>query len=412
MHSPSGVIPSALKPRASQVNLASFRSTYSIVCISSQDWATQLPTNRQQIMARAAARGHHVLFIESGYFLPRVLWSLVRKPSWSLARRIFALERVAPGISARKALNLVPFGKRHELSASINARVTALLVRLLTRRMPQPSVLWIYDPTVTHMIGRAGESLTVYDCVDDYAEQADRTRREFVANADRETGLAANLVFTTTKGLYDRHSSRGRAHLVRNVGDFSHFSGSLAEPIAEELRPLNAPIVGFAGNLIPSKVDFDLLEAAASKRPQWTFVLLGPVGPDARASMDRLIRLSNVHVLGERPYLELPRYIAGFDVAVIPYAENDYTRSCFPLKLYEYLAAGKPVVATGVRELAGLSPDVVLVEGTDAFLRAIAEAIAQDTQKNRLRRQNLAAQNTWDHRTSQLLDLVSDELAR
>jgi glycosyltransferase involved in cell wall biosynthesis len=119
---------------------------------------------------------------------------------------------------------------------------------------------------------------------------------------------------------------------------------------------------------------------------------------------------SNVHWLGLQSYAALPRVVAAFDVALIPYLENDYTRSCFPLKVYEYLAAGKPVVATGLPELAKLAPDVLLTAGTDQAVAAVELVLAEDDAA-RARRIARAAANTWETRTSRLLALVRDELA-
>jgi glycosyltransferase involved in cell wall biosynthesis len=117
-----------------------------------------------------------------------------------------------------------------------------------------------------------------------------------------------------------------------------------------------------------------------------------------------------VRWLGHTPYEELPRRVAAFDVAVIPYLANAYTRSCFPLKLYEYLAAGKPVVASGLPELDGMAPDVVLADGVERFERAVEQALELRTDDDRGRRMALAAGNTWEGRAGRLLALVDDAL--
>jgi glycosyltransferase involved in cell wall biosynthesis len=108
----------------------------------------------------------------------------------------------------------------------------------------------------------------------------------------------------------------------------------------------------------------------------------------------------------------VPRYVAAFDVGLCPYVWNDWMRSGFPLKLYEYLAAGKPVVASGNPDLAGMEPDVVLARGAAEFVAAVERALRLDADQDRARRISLAARNTWDTRTQRLLDLVSAQLAR
>jgi glycosyltransferase involved in cell wall biosynthesis len=146
-------------------------------------------------------------------------------------------------------------------------------------------------------------------------------------------------------------------------------------------------------------------------RPGWSFVLVGPPGQDARAGLERLGALENVHVLGFRPYDELPAYVSGFSVGVIPYRATAYTRNCSPLKVFEYLAAGKAVVASGVPELRGMEPDVLLADGAEAFVAALDDALAADSPDAIARRRQLAEQNTWDARTERLLDLVGGRLA-
>ncbi len=386
---------------------------FSIVCVSRQDWNTGLPTNRQQIMRRAAERGHRVLFVESGGHLGRHLWRLATGPGrGSLARRLFGGEQAADGITVEKAVTLAPWGQKFELANRINSRLTGLRVRRAARGLERPRILWLYDPTAFELVGRAGEELTVYDCVDDYAEQVgpDERRRRFVAEADEEAASRSQVVFATTQGLFERQSARNpETHLVRNGADYAHFSR--ANGTASELRSLSGPVIGFAGNLTSEKVDFDLLEAVARARPAWTLVLVGPAAEDARARIGRLAELANVHVLGFRPYHKLPAYVGGFSAGLIPYRASAYTRNCSPLKVFEYLAAGKPVVASGVPELAEMGPDVSLAEGADEFVAAIERALADDGREAVARRRALAEENTWDARTERLLDLVGGRLA-
>jgi glycosyltransferase involved in cell wall biosynthesis len=384
---------------------------FSIVCLSPQEWDAALPTNRQQIMLRAAARGHSVLFVETGAFLGRHLARLARPGSRrAVAAQLAGAAEVAPGIRVCKALNAAPWGHKRRPANAVNARLTALSLRRLVRRLPQPVVLWLYDPCAAGLIGRCGERLALYDCVDDYAEMegADEATRQLVAEMDAESASRARIVSTTSRYLHDRHSAKNpETHLVRNVADYGHFAGAAPDP---ELAALPRPVVGFAGNLHPGKVDFDLLDELVRRRPDWTFVLVGPAQPAAAKRVAALARAANVRWLGHTPYEQLPARVAAFDVAAIPYAANPYTRSCFPLKLYEYLAAGKPVVASGLPELAGMEPDVALVEGAAAFEPAVERALALRSDADRERRMAIAAGNTWEGRAGRLLALVGDAL--
>ena len=386
---------------------------FSIVCVSRQDWHAGLPTNRQQIMIRAAQRGHRVLFVESGGHIGRHLWRLVTGPNRaSVARRLFVGEQPIESIRVERALTLVPWGQKFRLANRINSRLTGMRVRRSARGLDGPRILWLYDPTAFELVGCAGEDLAVYDVVDDYAEQVgpDARRRRFVAAADEAAASRSQVVFATTTGLYERNLARNpETYLVRNGADFLHFSH--LNGAAPEVRALAAPVIGFAGNLTSEKVDFDLLEAVARARPEWSFVLVGPAAENAGAALERLGALDNVRALGFRPYDELPAYVGAFSVGVIPYRSTAYTRNCSPLKVYEYLAAGKPVVASGVPELAGMQPDVALAEGPEDFVAAIEAALAAESPEAVKRRRGLAEKNTWDARTERLLDLVGGRLA-
>lgn len=390
---------------------------FSIVCLSSQEWATPLPTNRQQIMRRAAAKGHPVLFVETGEFLGRHLARLLRGPGRSsLARRLLAGEHVAPGVTVRKALNVLPWGQRFAVCNRVNGWVSRLVVRRAARLLPAPRVTWLYDPRATWAIGRVADAFGVYDCVDDYAQQASgRRNRVLVAEADRRAAAAARLVFTTTKALRDRHrATNTNTLLVGNAADFAHFAVAADRGVAPaHLVSLPRPVLGFAGNITAAKLDLGLLAALAVNDPARTILLAGPVDAALDRELRALTRRRNVVWTGAVTYEEIPGVVAAFDVGLIPYAENDYTRNVFPLKLFEYLAAGKPVVATGLPELAGLEPDVVLARGPgpEGVESAIAAVLTLVDQVDVDRRQALAAANTWGTRTERLLSLVTAELA-
>ena len=251
------------------------------------------------------------------------------------------------------------------------------------------------------------------DCVDDYTEQATSARkREMVVACDQMAVLRSRLVFTTSTAMYERQRRLNPAtHLVRNAGDYEHFVGAADRAIAApEVSDLPRPVLGFARNFLASKVDFDLLEDVARALPEWTLLLIGPAASETASVLERLAQLPSVRWLGQKPYAELPRYVAAFDVGLIPYVSNAYTRSCFPLKLYEYLAAGKPVVASGLPELAGMEPDVVLVDGATTFIQAVQRAVGRNGEAERLRRRQLASRNSWEARTGRLLELVHREL--
>ena len=386
-----------------------------VVCLSPQPWSVDLPTNRQQVMTRLAEAGHRVLYVETGQFVGREVAQVFhdRDPRGAF-RQLLTAEEAAPGVRVIKAPTVAPWGHRFRLAVRLNSALTALVVRRHVGRTVEPAVLWLYDPCFAGCIGKVGERLAVYDCVDDYAEQAgaDRRKRALVAAYDRLAASRARLVFTTAQTLADRHGRHNaKTYLVRNVGDFAHFAPAADRSlVVEKLASLRRPVIGFAGNFLAEKVDFALLEALASRRPEWTLVRVGPARDDTNGALLRLTERDNVRWLGAVPYGDLPRYVAAFDVATIPYLRNAYTRSCFPLKTFEYLAAGKPVVASGLPELEGMEPHVVIAQDVDAFEACVADALTRTTAPEIAARQEIAAKNTWETRTQRLLELITAEL--
>jgi glycosyltransferase involved in cell wall biosynthesis len=312
-----------------------------------------------------------------------------------------------------KAPSLLPWGHRFSAAARVNAALTSVLVRRRLRQAARPRVLWLYDPCFAACIGASGERLAVYDCVDDYAEQAGPAGRKLVARLDRLAAARAQLVFATARSLVERHlEHNAQTHLVRNVGDFAHFAPAADRALAApDVATLRRPIIGFAGNLLAQKVDFELIEQLATRRPDWTIAIVGPAHADTTAEIERLAGAeANVRWFGPVRYASLPAYVAAFDVAIIPYRTNAYTRSCFPLKTFEYLAAGKPVVAAGLPELADMEPHVVLVDDAPAFVEAIDRALDRIGPAEVDARQSIAAANTWATRTNRMLELVLGEL--
>ncbi|MGH6887130.1 MAG: glycosyltransferase, partial [Geminicoccales bacterium] len=317
-------------------------------------------------------------------------------------------------IRVTNAPTILPWGHRFRFAAELNAALTAWMVRRRLRRDADPAVLWLYDPCFARCIGRSGEQFAVYDCVDDYAEQTgtDSRKRVLLSAYDRLAASRSRLVFATAKGLAERHrATNEKTHLVGNVADFDHFAPAADRSIAvADSASVKRPVLGFAGNFLASKVDFALLEAVAARRPQWTLLLVGPARDDTAPALEDLAARENVRWLGPIAYDELPGYIAAFDVATIPYLRNAYTRSCFPLKTFEYLAAGKPVVASGLPELEGMDPHVVLADGADTFIAAVEAALLRTSEPEVAARQEVAAANTWETRTGRLLELVGAEL--
>lgn len=209
----------------------------------------------------------------------------------------------------------------------------------------------------------------------------------------------SHLITATSARLLD--ICRG-SHLVRNAADVEHFTRA-PEPRPGDL-PVAGPVIGFWGALW-GWIDCELLEHLARARPGWQIVLIGPVA----GSAGRLRHaLPNLHVLGERPYDTLPEYAAHFDVALVPFQVRAMTLACNPIKVYEYLAAGLPVVSTDLPECRVI-PEVRLAADREGFLAAVEDALTEGRDPAAVeRRRAVARANSWAHRAGDILALLGD----
>jgi GT2 family glycosyltransferase/glycosyltransferase involved in cell wall biosynthesis len=252
-------------------------------------------------------------------------------------------------------------------------------------------------PLVSWIRGRA-EFPVVYDCLDEHTgwnEASAATLRGW------EEGLAAeaDLVLASASSLEARLAPLARETvLVPNGCDATHFARA-AEPTKALRPPLAGPIAGYFGAISSGWFDTDLVVALAESRPDWNVVLIGPADEETRALLDESL---NILQLGEVPYADLPRYCADFDVALIPFLVNDLTRATDPVKLYEYFAAGKPVVTSPLPAVYDFQGALAVADSAPGFERAIESFL--DDPGDRAARRALAAEADWARRVDRFYD--------
>jgi len=294
---------------------------------------------------------------------------------------------------------------------SLGARAL-MLRRVMDRLSMRQPILYIWHPSFADVIGQFDEQLVVYHCYDEYAAftGSDRAR---VADQEARVLDAADIVLTVSEGLYEKKRLRNpNTHLVRNGVDYPLFASAREEatPVAAELAALRRPIVGCVTRIVPDYFDAALLHEVFSRRPDWTFVVVGPECSSSEA-LTALKRLPNVRLLGRRELSALPSYLKGFDACLIPYVLTENKLLADPLKLYEYLAAGKPVISKPLPGLASFSNVVTFATTVDEWIEAIAAAIAHDSGDAAARRQEIARQHTWDNRVDVIGRLIANALA-
>jgi glycosyltransferase involved in cell wall biosynthesis len=379
-----------------------------IVILSTADWDNPYWTNKQHVAVELARLGKRILYIES---------LGIRQPAFSQGdlRRIWRrLKRgVRPPEQVRKNLWVwsplaVPL-QRFATVRLLNRYLLRFWLQFWLRKLGfgRP-LLWTYSPLTLQLLWRDVFNGVVYHSVDDIAEQPGMPK-QVIRAAERDLVASADVVFVTSLELFDRHKAINlNTHYLPNVCDYEHFARARDDGLAEpaDISSITPPRIGFVGAVSSYKLDLNLIREIATERSHWSFVFVGEIGEgDPWTNLETLRGLPNVHFMGGRPYADLPAYLKSFDVAILPSALNDYTKAMFPMKFFEYLAAGLPVVSTPLPALAGYESVATFCGDSASFTEAI-ERNLRDPDANVSGRQKAARENTYAGRTRRMLDIL------
>lgn len=388
-----------------------------VICFSNIEWG--IWKQRHHHLMERFARANSVLFVEtvgmrapnlmSGGDLRRIAGRLRRAAMRALARRGGGSQPPAlpRGLSLHSPL-VVPF---HD-SAAWRRVNSGLLRRDLRRWVAEQGlgdpILWVYLPLhlILDVAAKLPHRLLVYDCVDAITEFRDAP----ASLEDSEARLLrrADLVLASSRPLLDRCAALHPAAIyVPNAGDVERFARESSErPEPAELRSIPHPRVGYVG-AIREWFDVDLVRQAVERFPRASFVLVGDDAP----LLAPLRRYANVHPLGPRAYEELPAYLGAMDVCIIPFRQTPLIRHTHPIKVYEYLAAGRAVVSTPMAEIRHLT-EVDQAEAGEPFLAALAARLAEPrTPAADARRRASIRGETWDARFQVVEAAVAERLA-
>jgi len=273
-------------------------------------------------------------------------------------------------------------------------------------------LVWLYTPMALPLAGKLSPRALIYDCMDELSAFLNAPRQLI----QRESALMrrADLVFTGGPSLYEaRRARHPSVHCLPSSVDAAHFGRARGDAVDHPAQAsLPHPRLGFYG-VFDERLDFELIEAIASARPDWQLVLVGPV---VKIDPATLPTLPNVHYLGQRPYDELPEFLAGWDVCLLPFALNEATRYISPTKTLEYMAAGKAIVSTPIRDVVMPYSDIVAI-GHDAgeFIRACENALAMSRESRSLlagRMATVVAGTSWVRTAERMRELIDEVTAR
>ncbi|MHB8170623.1 MAG: glycosyltransferase [Thermincolia bacterium] len=374
-----------------------------IVCISSVDW-DPIWTRKQQVMSRLP-RSNRILYVEP----PITLLSSFKDPAmwkkwgmWLLGMRILRenFYLYSPPV-------ILPFGNKYRFINRVNQWwVNLFLKRVIKKLEFKKPILWTYMPNTADQLKGIDYKMLVYDCVDEHSEYTGLIDKTTMLEMEKKLLGKSDVVFVTAPGLYEAKKEKARRiFYLPNAANVKHFMKAQREDtlVPADIAGLPHPRIGFVG-VIQDWIDLDLIAEVARRHPQWSVVLVGPVGVGIDVSM--LTPLPNVHLLGRRDVQVLPNYLKGFDVCLNPFKINELTDKVSPLKFYEYLASGKPIVTVdmpGVREFADI---VEVAEGREDFVARIEAALATESEEKKLQRLERAREHSWESRVRFMMEKI------
>jgi UDP-galactopyranose mutase len=398
-------------------------TTFDLVCISHLwwSWVWQRP---QHLIGRIAQHARVLLVEEPHLELgpPGDTWEVTQEqPNLEIGRLMLRSDADTfwKRLDETTARNQAPPVTRspnvrdasYLFGSPAQARLEDEVRRYVATWQRNPLVLWLYTPLAVDFIDLLQPDLVVYDVMDEL--RAFKFAPPDLQEKEQRVFERADLVFTGGPSLYearkDRHPS---VHLFPSGVEQQHFAQALRSDLdlPAAMRDLQHPVIGFYG-VIDERIDLQLLAQAATLRPDWRWVMVGPV---LKIKDEDLPQLPNIHYLGKQEYKDLPGFLRVFDVAMMPFALNESTRFISPTKTLEYMAAHKPIVSTPVRDVQSLYGEVVRIAADAAqFVGEIEAALHENAAA---REQRIAQENTllahyeWDVIANRMQQLITQQL--
>jgi len=382
-----------------------------ILCFSSSDWHGKWGSRQQVMMRLAPING--VLYIERQAGLEH-FWKYPDLRSRRLRRWREGMREIRENLWIISPPPLLP-GRYYSLTINrLNQQILRAWVAPFVQRLGfEHPILWLYKPEQYSLIGKLDERLVVYHCIDEFAAGTQGRKRRIIETQEAELIHRADILFANSRLTYEKKRQLNpNTYRISSGADVQHFMQA-ADPTTEvhpDVASLPHPVLAFVGT-IDERIDLTLLADLAEARPNWSIALIGQAYPQA-TDLKPLRQCRNVHWLGKRPFEVLPSLLRGVDVCLLLYIEGEATRYRSPLKLYEYLATGKPVVSTDHPEVREFSDLVAIVTTSEQFLSAVEHALDDTRPEDQERRLTVARQHSWDARVAKMSAIMLKHLGR
>ncbi|HZN05817.1 MAG TPA: glycosyltransferase family 1 protein [Pyrinomonadaceae bacterium] len=363
-----------------------------LVCFSHLRW--DFVYQRPQHLLSRCAKNRRVFFVEEPVFRNSSMRLEVRETESGV---YVVVPHLPEGLSSEVAITAV---------------LKEMTYRLFLENAINDYVFWYYTPMALRFTTHFNPIASVYDCMDELS--AFRGADSSLPALEKELFRRVDLVFTGGQSLYEAKRNQHRAvYAFPSSIDAAHFGKARTATVdPADQADIPHPRLGFFG-VIDERFDRELLDQIASQRPDWHFVMIGPV---VKIDPDTLPKHANIHYLGGKKYDELPAYLAGWDIALLLFARNESTRFISPTKTPEYLAAGKPVISTSIQDVVRPYGELKLVEIADTaddFIRAAEKILSRSADDEWLARVDAFVANlSWDKTWSQMSALIDKVVER
>ena len=270
-------------------------------------------------------------------------------------------------------------------------------------------VAWSFYPYIAPHWQTLGQKLTVFDAVDNWLLHSSHQKHNTkLKQAYDLIKGETDLIFTVSKNLLTFFDDQPNVYWIPNGVDIVHYNQNFSL-INRDIADIKKPIIGYIG-VIQDKVDMDLVKYLAEKNQDKSIVLVGPVWNEQDQAKGDLANLANVHFLGYKTYAEAPMYIQQFNVGIVPHKTGAFSASTNPMKIYEYLACGKPVVASHDIGTENVNDIIMVAKDKEDFNRLVNLALTANNEKHRLERQEFVKKYSWSNTLDKMLELINNKL--
>jgi glycosyltransferase involved in cell wall biosynthesis len=381
-----------------------------IILFSTADWDNPFWTNKQHMAKTFEKHGHKVIYIDSlGIRQPKV----DKRDFLRIVKRFKSLfkpyKQISPNLWIVSPF-VVPF-RQLSFVNKFNDTFLSIVIKILMFFFNfKKYTIWTYSPVTDTIIDKFEPSNIIYHCVDNLSALPN-VDKELLIKRELKLINKSDYIFTTSQSLYNYIKPINKnTYYQNNVCDYEHFSkaknGKLKLP--DDLKTIKSPIIIFIGAISSYKVNFQLLSSIVRKHKNWNIVMIGQVGEgQPETDIELLTMHTNIHLLGAKDYSKLPTYLHFADVAIIPANINDYTKSMFPMKFFEYLSAGLQVVTTNLESLQEYKDIAYICEDQDSFEEALKDVIEKNSSCDSIKIDIECQKHTWDNRYSTMMEIIA-----